>query len=180
MKTVVLPFLFVAFHALLVTDVQAGETGSLDKELEAFRPWLGKTWKGRFKSSTPEKPVVDVARWERALNGKAVRVLHSVNDGSYGGESIIRWDAEKKTLVYYYFTTAGFMTSGTMTISGGVITGMEKVTGGANGIAEVRSTTEIRADGTMLSKAEYLKDGKPSGGREVTYKEDAKAEVKWK
>jgi hypothetical protein len=159
---------------------EAGEAGSLDKELEVFRPYLGKTWKGEFKNSTPDKPMVDVSRWERALNGKAVRVMHSVNDGFYGGESIIRWDAEKKALVFYYFTTAGFMTSGTMTVSGAIFTSEEKVTGGSGGITEVRSTTEIRTDGTMVCKAEYLKDGKATGSREVTYKEDAKAEVKWK
>ena len=164
----------------LSVDGWAAEKASLDEHLEPLRPFLGKTWKGHFKNSTPEKPQVDVSRWERALNGKAVRVMHSVNDGVYGGESIIRWDAEKKALVYYYFTTAGFMTSGTMTVSGAVFTSEEKVTGGTGGITEVRSTTEIRADGTMVCKAEYLKDGKPSGGREVTYKEDAKAEVKWK
>jgi hypothetical protein len=53
---------------------------------------LAKTWKGALKSSEPDKlatanlpearPVVDVMRWERALNGKAIRVLHSINDGA--------------------------------------------------------------------------------------------------
>jgi len=160
--------------------LKAEEAGKLDKELEPLRPFLGKTWRGEFKSSTPEKPMVDVAHWERALNGKAVRVMHSVNDGVYGGESIIRWDAEKKTLVYHYFTTAGFMTTGTMTVSGTVFTTVEKVTGGTGAATEVHATTELRPDGMMVCKAEYLKDGKPSGNREVTYKVDAKAEVKWK
>ena len=121
-----------------------------------------------------------MARWERALNGKAVRVLHSINDGAYGGESIVRWDKESKQLVYHYYTTAGFMTSGTMTINDGKIVAVEKVLGNANGVTEVRSTTELRADGTMLTKAEYLKEGQPSGGRETLYKEDPTAEVKFK
>jgi len=172
-----LPFaLAVAF----IMTARADETGTLAEALEPLRPFLGKTWRGAFKDSTPEKPMVDVARWERALNGKAVRVLHSVNDGVYGGESIIRWDAEQKTLVYHYFTTAGFATNGTMTIARGVITSVEKVSGKSE-VSEVRSTSELRPDGSMVSKAEYFnKDGKASGGREITYKEDAKAGVKWR
>ena len=157
----------------------AAETESLDANLEPLRPLLGKTWRGEFKNSKPEKPMFDVARWERALNGKAVRTLHSVNDGVYGGESIIRWDKDSQQLVYHYFTTAGFMTTGTMKIEGNRVIGLEKVSG-TNGVTQVRSTTELRTDGTLLSKAEYFKDGKAAGGREVLYKEDPKAEVKFK
>ncbi len=153
---------------------------TLEEHLEPFRPFLGRTWRGEFKNSTPEKPVVDIARWERALNGTAIRVLHSVNDGAYGGESILRWDPEKKQLVYFYFTTAGFMTTGTMTVSGSTITATEKVSG-KPGVAEVRSSSEIRPDGTLTVKAEYLdKDGKVTGGREVTYREAPQAEVKFR
>ena len=171
------PFALAA--AAFIATARADETGKLDAALEPLRPFLGKTWRGEFKESKPEKPVVDVSHWERALNGKAVRILHSVNDGAYGGESIIHWDAEQKSLVYSYFTTAGFTTNGTMSISEGVITTLEKVTG-SKGVTEVRGTMALRPDGSMISKAEYIKDGKPAGGREVTYKEDAKAEVKWK
>lgn len=152
---------------------------SLDEHLEPFRPLLGRTWRGEFKNSKPDKPMFDVMRWERALNGKAVRTLHSVNDGLYGGESILRWDKEAQQITYHYFTTAGFMTTGTMKIDGGKFIGREKVSG-TNGVTEVRSTVELRSDGTLLSKAEYFKDGQPAGGREVLYKEDAKAEVKFK
>jgi hypothetical protein len=167
--------------AILVHVIaHAAETATLDEHLEPFRPFLGKTWRGEFKNSKPDRPTIDVARWERALNGKAIRVLHSINDGSYGGESIIRWDKESKQIVYHYYTTAGFMTSGTMTVAEGKLIGLEKVSGDANGVTEVRSTTELRPDGTMLTKAEYLKSGQPSGGRETLYKEDPKAEVKFK
>jgi hypothetical protein len=173
------PVLLLA--TLLATAlVRGAETQPLDEHLEPFRPFLGKTWRGVFKNSKPDKPTVDVARWERALNGKAIRVLHSINDGSYGGESIIRWDKTSKQIVYHYYTTAGFMTSGTMIATDGKLVGLEKVSGDANGVTEVRSTTQLRADGTMLVKAEYLKDGQPAGGRETLYKEDPKAEVKFK
>jgi hypothetical protein len=164
----------------VVLPLCAAEAPPLDEHLEAFRPLLGKTWRGEFKRSKPENPTIDVARWERALNGRAVRVLHSVNDGAYGGESIIQWDKEKKQLIYFYFTTAGFYTTGTMAWADGKLVSHEKVIGSANGITEVRATTELRADGTLVSKAEYLKNGEPAGDREVIYKEAPKAEVKFK
>ena len=86
----------------------------LNPRLAALQPLVGKTWRGVFPSSTPEKPVVDVSRFEAVLNGQAVRNLHSINDGQYGGESLIVWDEDTQTIVYYYFTTAGFRTTGTM------------------------------------------------------------------
>jgi len=180
MKLVMKTLAFAVTAVVVTTIVEAADAPALDEHLEPLRPLLGKTWRGEFKNSKPENPTIDVARWERALNGKAVRVLHSINDGVYGGESIIQWDQEKKQIVYHYFTTAGFFTTGTMAYTDGKFISHEKVTGGANGVTEVRGTTELRPDGTMLSKAEYLKNGEPAGNREVIYKEDPKAEVKFK
>jgi hypothetical protein len=153
---------------------------ALAKPLEPLAPLLGKTWKGTFKESTPEKPMHDVARWERALNGQAVRALHSVNDGMYGGETLIIWDFARNSLVYYYFTTAGFHTTGSMTVDGGKFTSRETVSGNAQGITEVEAVTELLPDGTMRTTATYLKDGQKVGGREVVYIEDPAAQVIFK
>lgn len=158
----------------------AGDTDQLDEPLKPFAALLGKTWKGEFKNSTPEKPVVDVSRWERALNGKAIRVLHSVNDGQYGGETLIMWDAKKNTVAYWYFTTAGFRTEGTMKHEDGQWTAHESVAGAAGGITEVRSTSKILPDGRLHVKAEYLKDGTWGVGREVHYTEAPDAKVLFK
>ena len=65
-----------------VLHLAAADGPTLDTHLEPLRPLLGKTWRGEFKNSTPEKPIVDVSRWERILNGKAVRVMHSINEGA--------------------------------------------------------------------------------------------------
>lgn len=158
----------------------AADAPSLDPSLEPLRPWLGKTWKAQFKDSTPEKPVVDVARWERTLNGKAVRILHSINHGTYGGESIVMWDSAAKAVRYHYFTTAGFTTTGTMTFDGAKIVTHEKVTGAADGVTEVRGTTQMSSDGTFQVKTEYLKNGTWGPGREMTYREDPAATVVFK
>ena len=60
----------------------AAEELPLNAHLEPLRPLLEKTWKGTFKDSKPDKPTVDVQRWERVLNGQAIRILHSINDGA--------------------------------------------------------------------------------------------------
>jgi len=161
-------------------QLAASETATLDPHLEPLRPLLGKTWRGEFKESTPEKPVVDVSHWERALNGMAVRQLHSINDGVYGGETIFTWDAKAQTVAYHYFTTAGFTTEGTMVFKDGKIITSELVTGDAGGVTEVRGTSEIFPDGTFRVKAEYLKQGQWQPGHEATYHESSTAAVKFK
>jgi hypothetical protein len=143
-------------------------------------PFTGKTWKGTFKESTPEKPMYDISQWEGILNGQGIRVLHSVNDGEYGGETIIYWDTRKESLVFFYFTTAGFYTSGTMTVEGNQMVSMEQVTGNQSGITEVRSTGEILPDGRMHSKAEYLQNGEWIPGHEIYYVLDTTSRVIFK
>jgi hypothetical protein len=73
--------------AALSVGGQGADKAPLNPHLEPLRPLLRKTWKGVFAGSKAEKPTVDVARWERALNGQAVRVLHSINQGVYGAKS---------------------------------------------------------------------------------------------
>jgi len=160
--------------------LRAAEKPSLNPHLEFLQPLLGKTWKGAFKDSKPDKPIMDTARWERALNGQAVRSLHSINQGTYGGETLFIWDDKKQTVVYYYFTTAGFMTTGTMEVKGGKILTHEEVKGDAGGVTEVRSTSEVQPDRRFHVKAEYLKNGQWTVGHEVTYEEDPNSQVLFK
>lgn len=172
--------LIVLLAVLLSLASGAMAQYALNENLKIFQPFIGKTWKGEFKNSTPEKPIIDVARWERALNGNAVRVLHSINNGEYGGESIIFWDKEKKSIVYYYFTTAGFFTNGTMTVENGKYLSHEYVKGNQNGITEVKGSGEITAEGKMISKSQYLQNGKWVEGHQAIYVEDAAAQVVFK
>jgi hypothetical protein len=161
-------------------SARADNQPTLDEHLEPFRPLLEKTYAGTLKNSKPGKPIVDVQRWERALNGKAVRMTHSINDGVYGGETLFIWDNKKKSVVYYYFTTADFMTTGTITFANGTWITHEVVEGDPDGITETRSTDEMQADGSLRVKAEYLKKGGWIPGHEATYREDAAAKVAFK
>lgn len=165
---------------VLMSTSAAFAQDHLAEPLQPLKPFLGKTWKGEFANSTPEKPVIDVSRWERALNGQAVRILHSINNGEYGGESLVFWDKEKQSLVFYYFTTAGFFTTGTIKFENGKMISHEYVKGNAEGTTEVKATGEITHEGKMISKAEYFKNGKWQPGHEVTYVEDPSAQVIFK
>ncbi len=180
--------LFLGLTFLILGDLSAQAIPSqeptaaqgLIPELKIFEPYLGKTFSGEFADSTPEKPVHDVSRWERAMNGRAVRVLHSVNEGEYGGETIVMWDSEAQQIRFWYFTTAGFHTEGHFTVDGNRLSSVEKVTGNENGITEVKATSELTADGKLKVKSEYLAKGEWVPGHEITYTESPDAKVIFK
>jgi hypothetical protein len=175
--------LTLAFSALTLCAAESPST--LDKELEPFRPFL-KTWKGEFIGGKNPKPMTDVTRFERALNGKAIRVLHSVNDGIYAGETIIMWDAPAKQIRTFYFTTSGDRTEGSMTIApDGTVTSVETVKGqepkeGSDTVTQVRATSKLLPDGRLHVKSEYLKKAGWQPGHEIIYKESTTAEVIFK
>jgi len=169
------PILILLSISGAAVNLSAADKSSLDPHLQPLQPLLEKTWKGGFKNSKPEKPTVDVMRWERTLNGKAIRTLHSINDGAYGGETIIRWDEQKQSIVYHYFTTAGFMTTGTMDFKDGKVLTHEVVSGNSGKTTAVRGTSEIQPDGSFHVKTEHQENGEWVPGHEVTYKEDASA-----
>jgi hypothetical protein len=170
--------IFAACAAAL--SLAAADKPSLNPHLAPLEPLLGKTWKGIFKGSKPENPIIDVAHWERALNGQAVRQTHSINKGAYGGETMFVWDEKKQAVAYYYFTTEGFMTSGTLQVKDGHFVTSEQVSGDADGVTEVRGTSEIQPDGKLHVKAEYFKKGQWVIGHEATYEEDPASEVIFK
>jgi hypothetical protein len=167
--------------ALLTVLLTAGTAlAGLDPHLEGFETYVGKTFTGTFVDQATGAEGVDVQRWEATLGGKAIRVVHSLNQGEYGGETIIFWNAAKDAVTFYYFTTAGFLTQGTVTIGEGVFTAHEIVEGEAGGITEVRSTSRALEDGRIKAVSEFLKDGQWVPGHEIIYAEDPDAEVVFK
>ena len=134
------------------------QSTNLVPELEVFKPYLG-TWQADFDVGDNKPKIQDVGRWERALNGKAIRTTHSINEEEYGGESMIFWDSKKQSLVFYYFTTAGFYTQGTMNVlSPTQFVAYETVTGSKEGITKVKSTSDFK-DGQFVVSTSYLKKG---------------------
>jgi hypothetical protein len=180
MKLIKVHCVFITILVLMLSFASIHAQDNLVKELEPLQSFIGKTWKGEFSNSTTEKPMFDISRWERALNGTAIRVLHSVNNGEYGGESFIFWDDKKESLVYFYFTTGGFYTQGTMSIAGNQLISHEYVSGNENGITEVKAIGTILPDGEMKSESKYLQNGKWIEGHSIRYHEDPDAEVIFK
>jgi hypothetical protein len=151
-KTTLLSCIFICGFA-------RAEGTQFTDELKVFQPYLG-NWSAVFKSENGVPTLVDVSKWERALNGKALRTLHSINNGEYGGESIIFFDKAQQKLVFYYFTTADFFTQGTIEVIGeNEFVAYEDVSGNADGVTQVRSTSRL-TDNEMHVSTSYLKHGK--------------------
>ena len=170
-------FLLAAVATLVAGALQAAE---IDPRLAPLQPLVGKTWRAEMSPPGAAKPVVDVHRFELTLNGRAVRSVHSINDGEYGGESLFVWDDEKKSIVYTYFTTAGFYTTGTMQPDGGALQTHEVVRGTTSGVREVKATSRVLPDGRLHVKSKQLKDGTWADGHEVYYTVDPTAVVRFK
>jgi len=151
----------------------------LIKELELLKPFVGKTFRGIMGDPKGEHSV-DVQRWERILNGTSIRIMHSVDEGAYGGETILYWDKQEQRIAYYYFTTAGFITHGYMLVEEGKYIAFEKVDGNEQGISEVKSITVLNEDGSLTATSEYFKNGEWVEGHKIEYSLDMNAEFKFK
>lgn len=176
-------FLVKAFGALLIfwwcSTTQAAAL-PLHPQLEVFRPYLDTYWQGDLTQPGKTEKTIDRSHWSRALNGMAIKTVHSINDGAYGGESMIFWDEAKQSLAYYYFTTAGFYTHGTMEFDAdnNRIIARENVENNANGITEVQSSSEL--SGTELKvRSRYLQHGEWVDGHSADYQRVAAMPIKF-
>lgn len=157
MKTITTGFVFLLWVICLSPNTWASNK-ALAPELNLFSNYLG-TWEAQFPVKEGQPAVHDVAHWERALNGKAIRTLHSINQGQYGGESLIFFDKEKQKIVFYYFTTAGFYTTGYMElIDANTLIAYEEVSGNKDGITQVKSTNKLLGNSMKVSTS-YFKNG---------------------
>jgi hypothetical protein len=168
---------FFTFGLLSCNNI---EMNYLSEHLKPFEPYIGRTYKGEFANSTKEKPVFDVSHWERILNGMAIKITHSVNDGEYGGVSIITWDSKKNSLVSSYFTTAGFTTNAVMHFEESKLISVEDVTGNQNGITKVKAIIELLPNGNLQNSSKYFMNGSWVDGHQIYYKESPEAKVLFK
>ena len=168
---------------LLSTCLLSQDTNNpfpLSEHLKPFSSYVGKTFKGKFAHSTKKKPAYDISRWERALNGNAIRILHSVNNGEYGGESIIMWDSERESLASWYFTTAGFYTTSTFEFDGKRLISLEDVSGNQNGITKVKTIIQLLPDGKLQNRSKYFMNNVWVDGHEIYYQETPDEKVVFK
>ena len=137
-----------------------------------FEAMIGKSWRG---TGTAGAGVEDIQRWDWAVGGHAVRVVHSVNGGAYAGETLIFRDRDSGDYIFHYFTTGGFHTTGTMTPTGPGAFAIDERVHGATGIERLRSTATLGADGVYRVRSSTEEDGQwvEMGG--FDYREDPSA-----
>lgn len=136
-----------------------------------FAPFSGKTFRGEWTDDNGEK-LVDIAKYEMILNGRALQSTHRLQGKDYGGRTIFFYDEGAKNYVFHYFTTAGFHTTGTSDfIDGGLVT-VENVEG-HDTVGSVRSKVIFGADAIEIDVVYVGKDGSETPGGHRVYKEIA-------
>lgn len=115
------------------------------------------------------KPIVDIARYEMILGGRAFQSTHRLEDGSYGGRSIFFYDEGAEQYIFHYFTTAGFHTTGSIEMTENGFTSVEKVAGHES-IVEVRSEMIFSEDEVRVLPSYVDKDGVVSAAEERIYR----------
>jgi hypothetical protein len=148
-------------HAAVTAAAQ-----ELDPRLEMLEPLLG-TWEGTFHGEgAPPEEVKDRVTYTIALNGQAVKSTHTVG-GAYGGDSYYMWNPVLMEVQVYYFTNAGTISQGTVTLKDGVMHSKALHYGGST--SAWRATTEFTGDDSFTSTAEYLQAGEWKRGHSVSY-----------
>ncbi|MEL6369785.1 MAG: hypothetical protein AAFR03_03600 [Pseudomonadota bacterium] len=147
----------------------AGAQGATGYEpMKPFEPFAGKTFRGEGKGPDG-RAIVDLSRWQFILGGRALETEHRLENGSYGGKTIFFYDENGKEYVFHYFTTAGFHTTGTMTLTDTGFMSVEKVIG-HDVFDEVRADITIDGDTLIVRSSHVTKDGEVSEGEAMVYK----------
>ena len=139
----------------LAQDLPAAEAADEDP-FRPLYPLIGRAWRG---SSVGPNTVEDVVRWEWAVGGHAVRAVHSVDNGLYGGETLIFPDRDSGHLIFHYFTSGGFHTTGQMSVTPEGVIEINETVHGIEGLERLRSTMMIADDGTYRTRGQVERDG---------------------
>lgn len=151
--------------------VEAASLAAPYEPMAMFAPFSGKTFRGEWTDENGE-PLVDIAKWELILNGRALQSTHRLEGKDYGGRTIFFYDEGAKNYVFHYFTTAGFHTTGiSQFVDGGLVTD-EKVEG-HDTVGSVRSKVTFGADAIEVDVVYVGKDGSETPGGHRIYREIA-------
>ena len=140
---------------VVAQDLPAAEARAEDP-FRPLYPLIGRTWRG---TGIGPDAVEDVVRWEWAVGGHAVRAVHSVNGGVYGGETLIFPDRDTGALIFHYFTSGGFHTTGVITSGEDGSLEIAEAVHGVDELENLRSTMRIAADGTYTTRGLVEREG---------------------
>lgn len=139
-----------------------------------FSGMIGKTWRG---TGTGAEPVEDIQKWDWAVGGHAVRIVHSVNGGVYGGETLIFRDKDSGDYIFHYFTSGGFHTTGTIRPAAPGTFEIAETVHGVDELEALRSTGVMGEDGVYRVRSSVEKDGAWTEVGGFDYREDPSATV---
>ena len=143
----------------------------ISERLRPFEPFLGNRYQGKYSNPQDGRLMDEVQHWERTLNGNAIKMTHTINNGEYGGITIFMFDPEFETLRSWYFDTAGSVKIANINYFNEKIIITEDVTKNRNGITKVKTTLEILDNLMLLKKTKYLMKNLWVDGNEVLYRQ---------
>ena len=133
--------------------------------------FAGRTFRGTAQGADADSVVADIQLWVWGEDGRELLIKHALEDGSYGGNTVIFKDPASGKLSYTYQTNAGFSTLGEFTLEDdGSWEAVEEVSGDSD-ITKVRSRGHVREDGALVSASEYLTAGEWEAGHSFIYRE---------
>ncbi|GHF18990.1 hypothetical protein GCM10017044_11930 [Kordiimonas sediminis] len=122
--------------------------------LALLEPYTNRTWQHTVGTKGEPGYFNDISHWQTVMGGHAVLTRHSVNEGVYGGYTLIFYDAEASILRCTYVTNGGFYTECTIRQADDQIIVEETVKGTRRGPESVRSQIAIE-DGQMIVTSQY-------------------------
>lgn len=158
--------------ALALTTDARGEDAATVKMYEpmaVFAELAGRAWRGEGVGPNGQ-PIVDIARHEMIMAGRAFQSTHKLEGGTYGGRTIFFFDEGAKEYIFHYFTTAGFHTTGTMTPTETGFDVVETVNGHPK-YAQVRSEMIVGDKQLRVVTRHITHDGEESPGDTLVYQE---------
>lgn len=149
---------------------QGAATQAQKEKFGILADFAGHMYRGVPTEASSES-VADVQLWLWSEDGEHLIIKHRLEDGSYGGDTVISKDESNGQLSYVYKTNAGFNTTGKFSVSpDGTWEAIEEVTGQSD-VTMVRSRGHKREDGALVSTSDYLKSGKWVPGHSFVYTE---------
>ncbi len=155
-------------------DAACAAAPVLYEPMAPFAKLAGRAWRGEGTGPNG-KPIVDIAKYEMILGGRAFQSTHKLENASYGGRTIIFFDEGAKKYIFHYFTTAGFHTTGEIAPSETGFTAVEQVQNHPE-FAEVRSEAFYGDNSIRIVSSHVTHDGTVSEGDTLEYEEIANAE----
>lgn len=164
-------FLFAIVALIMsVSATRAGDgADSAYAPMAVFAELAGRSWRGEGTGPNGQ-PIVDIARYELILGGRALQSTHRLEGETYGGRTIYFYDEAADAYIFHYFTTAGFHTVGAIEPTQSGFKSVETIEGLPE-IAEVHAQISIDGDRMRVESFHLNHEGDRSTGDTIVYAE---------